>query len=271
MTDGLDKKRLFRVKLARPVFEIAIVDVVAADHDEARDLARRQAPTLPDHAWIGSFDPVNYGHDVQDLTDSREVDEGDVDPRALEMKAEPDEDVHYALLRADMFGGEGQLLRQPWMLGQATLLITDLAGDWVDELEDIRETNGDKLFEGTFGDDSGDHTPTETQSEPAPAVDQGRSSEPDPKPPLSERPFPSDSSEKVISLSSRRSKQLGTEQFPIKRKYIVDIEVREGDISGFSFHGIALNEDTIEDVTSDVQFVADCLREGRPGILDDEE
>src|ERR1700724_1976119 len=96
VTDGHEQKRLFRVKLARTVFEIAIVDVHAADDDEARHLAKRQAPTLPDEAWVGSFDPVKYGHDVQDLTDSRQVDEGEIESEALAMTPEPDDDVHYA-------------------------------------------------------------------------------------------------------------------------------------------------------------------------------
>ncbi len=205
MTDGPEEKRLFRVKLARPVFEIAIVDVEAADHDEARRLAKRQAPALPDKAWVGAFDPMKYGHDVQDLTDSRDVDEGEIDPEALAMTPEPDEDVHYALLRADMFSGEGETLLQPWMIGESKLIITDLAGDWIDALEEIRETDINELFEGTF---RGDEAPTEGESTPSIAVDQGTAGEPDPSPRQNESPSPNERSETVISLSSRRSKRL---------------------------------------------------------------
>jgi hypothetical protein len=204
VTNGDEVKRLFRVKLARPVFEIAIVDVEAADHDEARRLAKRQAPTLPNEAWVGSFDPMKYGHDVQDLTDSRLVDEGEIGPEALVMTPEPDEDVHYVLLRGDLFSGEGEVLFQPWMIGEGKLVITDLVNDWIDALEEIRETDIDELLDGTFG---GDDARADTQSAPSIAIDQGGATDPDPSLQRNESPSPSDRSDTVISLSSRRSKR----------------------------------------------------------------
>lgn len=51
----------------------------------------------------------------------------------------PEQD-QYLLLYADTFAGEGELVPQPWLLRQSSLMISDLCSDWIIDLQAFGES-----------------------------------------------------------------------------------------------------------------------------------
>jgi len=141
----------YLVKVARPVFEVTVVEVRAGSHEEAVALAREAAAEIPDEAWSGAFDPDSYGFDIQDVIDVEQmqamISDGIASPDAFAMPEGPSDGIRYAVLRADTEGGEGSIEPQPWMQDVVELMLADLASDWAAELQELAEDGFDIFLE----------------------------------------------------------------------------------------------------------------------------
>lgn len=127
----MEKKR-FRVRLVRPVFEYADVEVEAGEEFEAVTTALAGAGTIPADAWRGNFAPEEYGVDAVCVTETTGGDEELFTAIAGEKK--------YLLLKADTGSGEGEVVYQPWIGEVSDLMLADLCADWTGELAEAGET-----------------------------------------------------------------------------------------------------------------------------------
>lgn len=123
------RQQKFLVRLVRPVFQVAYLEVEAEDEYEAVDLAEDQAGEIPEENWKGRFNPELYrfeGHCVR----SDETPEGN--PYSLI------DFPYYALLTTDQELAPPHSPFEPWM---SRLYPTSLAGQlhqWIDQLTDLR-------------------------------------------------------------------------------------------------------------------------------------
>jgi hypothetical protein len=123
---AMDIKK-YRVRLVRPVFQSAIVEVDATSEDDAIFEAIIQADSVPEQAWDGTFDSDSYFYDVHYVQEVTETDD-------VYLNTEIDDDRKYLLLRGDIDSGTGALPFQPWMTEISELVVADLCTDWSDEL-----------------------------------------------------------------------------------------------------------------------------------------
>ena len=127
----MDSKK-YRVRLVRPVFQVAIVEVDAANQDDAIFEAILQADLVPENSWSGRFDPESYFYDVhyvQEMTE-REDDY---------LRTGIEDDRKYLLLRADIDSGQGEMPFQPWMADISDLMVADLCSDWSIDLSALEQ------------------------------------------------------------------------------------------------------------------------------------
>ena len=115
----------FFVKVVRSAVEMAVVEVEADDASAAMLRAVEAA------ASGNSWEKVNaHGYTVHPLAAvSSEDDPEPFDALSL------DEHDKFLLLHADTSGGEGEVLLEPWTSRASSLLIADVASDWVGKLE----------------------------------------------------------------------------------------------------------------------------------------
>jgi hypothetical protein len=123
---AMDIKK-YRVRLVRPVFQSAIVEVDATSEDDAIFEAIIQADSVPEQAWDGTFDPDSYFYDVHYVQEVTETDDE-------YLNCEIEDDRKYLLLRGDIDSATGALPFQPWMTEVSELVVADLCTDWSDEL-----------------------------------------------------------------------------------------------------------------------------------------
>jgi hypothetical protein len=141
------------VRVCRPRFELAVLEIEAEDDDEAEAIAYKQAASLPDDAWhVQAFAPEHYHPHVEtchseDTIDANVGDDEDEKVDYVERLKDfdgDDDDTRYLLLLADIGSGEGRVIFEPWFCTrQPELLESDLCGDWVSNLEEV----GDAGFE----------------------------------------------------------------------------------------------------------------------------
>jgi hypothetical protein len=130
----------YRVRLVRPVFQVAVVEVEATDEDVAMLEALGQAMTITENEWVGEFDPDNYFYDVQYVEDADEPDD-DYIFTGLEKYRK------YLLLKADTNSGEGEVAFQPWITEVSDLMTADLCSDWRGELEELEAEGVSNFYE----------------------------------------------------------------------------------------------------------------------------
>jgi hypothetical protein len=136
----MDTKK-YRVRLMRPIFQIAVVEVEANCEDDAILEAIIQADTVPEQAWSGEFDPESYFYDAHSIEEVSEAEddyisdgiEDDCIPEVIE------DDRKYLLLRGDIDSGTGAVPFQPWMTEISDLMVADLCQDWCADLADLEE------------------------------------------------------------------------------------------------------------------------------------
>jgi hypothetical protein len=132
--------RRYRVRLVRPLFQVAVVDVEAADEEVAMLEALSQAGTITEKEWVGEFDPDGYFYDVQYVEEAEESDD-DYIFTGIE------KDRKYLLLKADTDSGEGEITFQPWMSEVSDLMVADLCSDWSGQLEELEEEGASNFYE----------------------------------------------------------------------------------------------------------------------------
>lgn len=123
------EKKQYRVRLVRPVFEVAVVEVEAENEEVAAVAALCNADSIGDEHWVGKFDPGSYACDAQYVIAAEEAEDDDY------IFSEIEDERKYLLLKADLDAGEGQVTFQPWMGSVDDLMSADLCMDWGNSLE----------------------------------------------------------------------------------------------------------------------------------------
>lgn len=137
---GLGK---YRVRVVRPVFQAVVMEVDANDEEEAVKEVLDQVKDIPEKEWVGSFAPKSYCYDVQGVVEV-DPDDEDYDENHI---FQIEQYRNYLLLKANTFTGEGEVIWQPWLGSISDLMVADLAMDWADELEEIRDEGASCFFE----------------------------------------------------------------------------------------------------------------------------
>jgi hypothetical protein len=96
------ERRRYLVRLIRPVFEVAVVEVEAEDEETAAVAALHSANSIGEEHWAGRFDADNYACDAQYVIAAEEA-EDDYVFSGIENERK------YLLLKADLDAGEGQV------------------------------------------------------------------------------------------------------------------------------------------------------------------
>jgi len=141
----MPSKEKFYVRVCRPRFEVAAIEVSASDHDEAKLTAAWMATELPDRAWtLLPFDHTSYfphveecisDHDMGANADAEDPKEAQIEEM---MTLQRERYEQYLLLLGDVGSGEGRVVFQPWCCSHDPgLLEIDLSGDWTYELDAV--------------------------------------------------------------------------------------------------------------------------------------
>jgi hypothetical protein len=130
----------YRVRLIRPVFQVAVVDVDASGETEAMFEAVCRAETIPEKEWAGEFDPENYFYDIQCIQEAEMMDDDSI-------FVGTGEDRKYLLLKADTDSGEGEVTFQPWMSEISDLMVADLCSDWSSQLVELEKEGASNYYE----------------------------------------------------------------------------------------------------------------------------
>jgi hypothetical protein len=134
------EQKKFLVRLVRPVFEVAVVEVKAENEEMAKAAALIQAKSIEDKHWVGTFDPGSYDCEAQYVVPAEEA-EDDFIFSGIENERK------YALLKADLDSGEGRMMFQPWMDEIDDLMSADLCMDWNNQIETLRREGVERYFE----------------------------------------------------------------------------------------------------------------------------
>ena len=133
----------YYVRLCRPRFEIAAVELEAKDHDDAEAKAIELAE-FSDLQWdLLPFHGENYiAHAPLHLSEE-EVEDAAGNPVRKRVRQTAQQQLaryskkydRYLLLHADINAGEGTVVFQPWFTeSEVDLLHDDLVSDWIFEL-----------------------------------------------------------------------------------------------------------------------------------------
>lgn len=148
------------VRVCRPRFELAVLEIDAEDDDDAEAIAAERAATLSDDAWyLQKFIPERYRPHVESCHSEHTIEANvgdDEDEQAAYVEElrdfdGNDDDPRYLLLKGDVGTGGGEVIFEPWFCSsEPELLEADLCSDWVSSLEEVGE-EGFENFE-TFAD-----------------------------------------------------------------------------------------------------------------------
>ena len=142
---GSDKaqRHRFAIKLMRPIFQTAVITVNAVSEERAVRLAFRKAARLKEEEWVGSFDARKYRYDLQNVLDATEFSDEATETSVTAADLAKDLcEMHiteYLLLKADIEGGQGEALNQPWLDEKSYVFLADVAGDWLADIEALEE------------------------------------------------------------------------------------------------------------------------------------
>lgn len=140
-------KRVFTIRLVRPVFETAVVEVEAFSESVAIETALDHAETLKREAWrTQEFDDAAYGPHVESVIENQEVYETSVDPhrelREFRAGSAGTPARKYMLLSVDADSGVGELHPEPWFARLDGRKQADLCADWLEPLALVVESDG---------------------------------------------------------------------------------------------------------------------------------
>jgi len=139
----------YRVRLARPVFQVVLLDVEAEGRHEAVVKALSHAGRIPEEEWSGAFDPENYFYDAQSVQEMEEPGDDEDDDSAAYAHA-VDRYTKYLLLKADTFSGDGEVLFEPWLSDLSVHMVGDLCADWAGDLERARDGGASAFLERLY-------------------------------------------------------------------------------------------------------------------------
>lgn len=129
----------FLVRVVRPVFESAVIEVEGVNEREAAGRAISNAYAIPKEKWRGRFDPENYFYDShclrpEDSEQGRPFTPIDYFPK-------------YIMLKAQLEPEMGEIVFQPWLNAVNGLVLADLCSDWHHRLKELRNDGFDEAFE----------------------------------------------------------------------------------------------------------------------------
>ena len=139
------------VRVCRPRFEVAVLEIDADDDEQAQDIAVGEATEIPSERWhLLPFKGEHYQPHVEACHSEHTIDANVADePGAREAYIEelkspeaPEvaEDIRYLFLIADVWSGEGRVVFEPWFrVDKTELLEHDLAADWMRKLKAVGE------------------------------------------------------------------------------------------------------------------------------------
>ena len=139
------KQRRFVIKVMRPIFQTAVITVDAVNEERAVRLAFGKAARLKEEEWVGSFDACKYRYDLQHILDATEfsaeaeASETSVSAAALAKDLRGMRITEYILLKADIEGGQGEAVNQPWLDEKSYVFLADVASDWLVDIEALEE------------------------------------------------------------------------------------------------------------------------------------
>src|SRR5579883_2602948 len=119
-------KTKYYVRLMRPTFQRAILTVEASSDKEAMLSALKQAEQLSDAEWAEL--ETEGEAPVLEMVFSKEEAEGDSESDVIDYVR--GSEYAYALLQADLDGGEGHFLAPLWLKDLPKLAAADIAQDW---------------------------------------------------------------------------------------------------------------------------------------------
>lgn len=115
----------FLVRVVRPVFQVAYVEVEGETENEAEYLAYKSAPDIPEESWRGRFNPEDYDLDIHCVNTSVTA-EG----YPFSLLDFP----KYALLSSSNTHSTGYTETQPWMDCILPVSAAVLIEKWIDGL-----------------------------------------------------------------------------------------------------------------------------------------
>ena len=143
-------------QVARLRIETALIEFDADedDADAAEKLAVQKAKQLANSEWrlepFNGEDQAPFVMSVIDETEAAELCEdrgpaGTIDPYDL---VDVIGVTRFVLLSGNLDTGEGEVIGQPWLSADLpNLLISDIARDWIEELESLGLTNLSERFD----------------------------------------------------------------------------------------------------------------------------
>src|SRR5437016_9352609 len=130
----LMQKSKYHIRVMRPTFERAILNVEASSEKAAMRAAWEEAGRLTDNEWARL--DAERGQPVVEVVLSEEEAEGsDAEAHAFLS----DVQHAYALLQADLAQGDGSFIVPVWLRHQPALTIADITQDWNEALSGIYE------------------------------------------------------------------------------------------------------------------------------------
>lgn len=117
----------YLVRLVRPVFQTAYLEVEGSYEGDAAETALAMAAGLSEEAWCGNYNPELYDYDVHCVRTGTTADGHDFS--LLDFP-------QYGLLSSDEDPPIGLTATQPWMRWQQPFALTRLFSKWVDLLKE---------------------------------------------------------------------------------------------------------------------------------------
>ncbi len=142
------------VRVCRPRFEVAVIELNTDDPSHAKVKAAAIASSLPDSAWtMLAFNKKQYFPHVEEVATNSDMEAaafGDDTTEELIAKfrdVQEDRSIAYLLLMADLESGEGELIAEPWRdFSDPRALELDVANDWHNEVYDVF-FNGEPIWQ----------------------------------------------------------------------------------------------------------------------------
>lgn len=140
-------KRVYTIRLVRPVFETAVIEVEAFSENVAIEKALEHAETLELDAWrTQEFDDVAYGPHVESVIENQQIYENSLNPHRELQEFRADKAGvparKYLLLSAVAASGVGELHLEPWFARLDGRKQADLCADWFEPLALVVENDG---------------------------------------------------------------------------------------------------------------------------------
>ncbi|MGI9384575.1 MAG: hypothetical protein ACR2PO_15600 [Methyloligellaceae bacterium] len=140
-------KRVYTIRLVRPLFETAVIEVEAFSENVAVETALEHAETLRSEAWrTQEFDDAAYGPHVESVVENQEIYETSLNPhrelREFRTNSAGKPTRKYLLLSVDADSGMGELHPEPWFAGLDGREQADLCADWLEPLALVVESDG---------------------------------------------------------------------------------------------------------------------------------